>query len=487
MSSMLITRMRSLPTPTTKPTTTNLPNKAPVTGRIVAVRQFMAEVEFSHGFPRIHELLSATHRSGSILLEVLASSSPTRMYCLMLTATPLPAGIEVTSTGKTLEVPVGSSVLGRAIDVFGEPQDGLESNFTEKRSIYQENVPSLEHTPLTNKVMLTGIKAIDFFAPLIVGGKMGLLGGAGLGKTILLTELIHNIVIAGDSAETKEAVCVFSAVGERSREAHELLGNVKESGVLDRTVMVIGQMGENPAVRFRTAFAAATEAEYFRDQGKDVLFFIDNMFRFSQAGYELSTATNAIPSEDGYQPTLPSEVGGLHERLVSSPQGDITTIEAVYLPSDDITDYSVRSIFPYLDSFLVLSRDVYQQGRLPAVDLLGSSSAAMTPDIVGAKHYQLYLEAKKTLSAASRLERIVSLIGLSELSKQDQLTFTRATRIKNFMTQRFFVASSQTGERGEQAQLSQTLEVVERIISGNFDEVDPQEFLYARADHLTAR
>lgn len=448
-------------------------------GTIIGIEQDVATVAFTNHFPDIHDLLLSEPSKPDqkpILLEVVASADDNSFYCLILTrSSELRRGLKVTNTKTTLTIPVGREVLGRALNVFGDPQDNKPFEAKERRSLYQKSALPLDKISGSTEILETGIKAIDFFAPLLKGGKMGLIGGAGLGKTILLTELINNIVISNPQDST---VSVFSAVGERSREAQELLENVAEAGVLDKTVLVVGQMGESPAIRFRTAFAAATIAETFRDQHQDVLFFIDNMYRFNQAGYELSAAMKTIPSEDGYQPTLPSEVGSLHERLTSSDKSSITTIEAIYLPSDDLTDYSVRSVFPYLDSFVVLSRDVYQDGRLPAIDLLSCSSSALNPDMVGQEHYELFLESKKTLEQAAQLERIVSLVGTSELSKTDQMIYQRSQVLKNYMTQSFFVAEPQSGRPGVSVPLKQTLADVAAILGGTFDETDPDLFMF---------
>lgn len=442
---------------------------------IIGIEQDIATVAFAGDSPDVHDILQG-EKDESLLLEVVASATATTFYCLILTRTPhLHRGARVINTKTTLTIPVGRDILGRAMNVFGVPQDGKPLQTNERRSLFAEDTLSFSSIAGTSELLETGIRAIDFFAPLMKGGKMGLIGGAGLGKTMLLTELIHNVVISNPK---NSAISVFSAVGERSREAQELLENITEAGVLDKTVLVVGQMGESAAIRFRTAFAAATIAEYFRDQHQDVLFFIDNMFRFNQAGYELSTAMETIPSEDGYQPTLPSEVGSLHERLTSSTQSGITTIEAVYLPSDDITDYSVRSIFPYLDSYVVLSRDVYQEGRLPAIDLLSCSSSALNPDTVGAQHYELYLESKKVLEQAAELERIVSLVGTSELSKQDRIIYQRSLILKNYMTQSFYVAEPQSGKPGVSVPLSKTLTDVSDILQGKYDENDADAFLF---------
>lgn len=447
------------------------------TGRIKAIQDNVAIVEFLTHQPAIFDVL-AVQNDPTIKLEVVSSAQTNQTYyCFILNKkNEIARGEIVENLEQNLLIPVGKSVLGRAIDVFGEAQDGKPFNPTSFKSIHTRATTDVESAVTPSEILITGIRAIDFFTPVLKGNKIGLVGGAGLGKTILLTELIHNVVIA--SNENKESVSVFSAVGERSREAHELLENLAESKVLDKTVMVVGQMGENPAVRFRTAFAAATIAEDFRDNGTDVLFFIDNMYRFSQAGYELSTLMQAVPSEDGYQPTLPSEVGTLHEMLTSTPEADITTIEAIYLPSDDLLDYSVRSALYYLDSYIVLSRDIYQAGRLPAIDLLLSNSSAVTPKIIGQKHFELYLKCKQILDQAKDIEKIVSLVGISELSTEDQVIYKRSILLDNYMTQSLTVAEPQTNRKGVFAQLRQTLDDIELILSGRLDSIDPEKLLY---------
>lgn len=453
-------------------------------GTITSIRSNVAQVEFLEEQPAIYDILTLPDDT-SVQIEVVSSAGVDKYYCLILRGEEkISRGSTVVSTGMPLSIPVGETVRGRALDIFGQPHDsGPQLTTKTTRPIHSGEKTTIEDTVIPSEVLHTGIRAIDFFTPLLKGSKTGLVGGAGLGKTILLTELIHNIVETNNSANSQkknssQTVSVFSAVGERSREAQELLENLENSGVLSNTSMVIGQMGENPAVRFRTASAAATIAEEFRDSGNDVLFFIDNMYRFSQAGYELATLMRAIPSEEGYQPTLPSEIGTLHERLVSNSKAHLTTIEAIYLPSDDLLDYSVRSTFDYLDSYIVLSRDVYQSGRLPAVDLLESNSSALSKEIVGERHFDLYLESKQVLESAKEIERIVSLVGLSELSTDDQKKYKRSVLLQNYMTQNLSVAQPQTGKPGVYANLETTLTDIEKILSGAFDEVDPDLFLY---------
>jgi len=325
------------------------------------------------------------------------------------------------------------------------------------------------------ELLTTGIKVIDLFAPLLKGGKMGLFGGAGVGKTMLLTEILHNVL--GTSGG--KSLSVFAGVGERSREGLELYHALNDTRSLPFSSLIFGNMGENPAIRFLTAYAAVTLAEYYRDElGKDILFFIDNLFRFAQAGNELSTLMNVIPSEDGYQATLESEMASFHERLSSTDKNYISSIEAIYVPSDDLLDYAVQSIFPYLESIVVLSREIYQQGIVPAIDILASSSVALDPLYVGDFHFEVALSAKNILKRAENLERIVSLVGESELSKEDQITFRRARRIKNFMTQNFFVAEGQKGIKGAFVPLDVCLKDVNGIIMGKYDRIPEERFLY---------
>ena len=406
-------------------------------------------------------------------MEVYTSAANNSFYCLLLSSSPkLHRGKKVIDTKSPIKIPVGNATLGRAIDIFGRVLDGKgELKATEFMPIFNEGI-EFDEVVTPDKVLETGIKAIDFFSPILKGGKVGLFGGAGVGKTVLLTEIIHNVVVLHKS----ESVSVFSGVGERIREGNELYETLGESGVLPSVALIFGQMAENPAVRFRTAFAGITMAEYFRDKmKKDVLFFVDNIFRFAQAGYELATDMNTIPGEGGYQATLYSEMGQLHERLVSSPNGSITTIEAVYVPSDDLTDNGVQAVFPYLDSNVVLSRDIYQEGRFPAINLLTTTSTALNPDMVGEKHYKTYIEAQSVLKKASALERIVSLIGESELSSSDQLIYKRYRLIQNYMTQNFFVMEVQSGHKGAYIKLEDTINDVASILRGDFDDVSPQK------------
>lgn len=444
-------------------------------GKIVSVLGQIVEVEFGENLPLVTSILHL-EEDESVRMEVFSSSGENSFYCLLLSASAkLARGKTVINTGKPIIIPVGDQVLGRVMDAFGAPLDAKDKfSGKEVRPIFSKEV-SFDRIVVPNVLLETGIKAIDFFSPVLKGGKVGLFGGAGVGKTILLTEIIHNVVILNK----KGAVSVFAGVGERVREGHELYETLSASGAMDQVALLFGQMGEKPAVRFRTAIAGVTLAEYFRDEAhRDVLFFIDNIFRYAQAGYELSTLMNTIPGEGGYQATIASEMAHFHERLVSTDNASITSIEAVYIPSDDITDTAVQSIFPYLDSMVVLSRSVYQEGRFPAVEFLSSTSSALDITIVGPEHYKTVIDAQDLLKRALSLERIVSLIGESELTAADQLIYKRARLLKSYMTQSFFVTEAQTGRPGKFVSVKQTVSDVRSIIEGVCDALEPGKLMF---------
>ncbi len=433
----------------------------------------IAEVEFGETLPEIHNILVLAEKK-EVKLKVYSSSGENRFYCLVLASSDaLYRGAEVIDTGASMSVPVGDEVLGRVMNVFGDAADGGAEIITKERKPIFGSSPSYEEISTKSEIWETGIKAIDLFSPLLKGGKMGLFGGAGVGKTLLLTEMMHNVVTAVPGNAS-----VFSGVGERTREGHELYGELKSRGLLQYVSLIFGPMGANAAVRFLTGLTGVTMAEYFRDNGKNVLFLIDNVFRLAQAGNELSTLMNTIPSEDGYQATLASEMAEFHERLVSTQKGVVSSIEAIYVPSDDLLDQGVQSIFPYLDSVVTLSRTVYQQGRLPAIDILSSNSSALNPLVVGQLHYDTAVRAQVTLNKAEGLERMVALVGESELSAENQLLYRRAKKIKNFMTQNFFVAEDQTGRKGAFVKLTDTIAGIAQILDGKYDQVPEDKFLY---------
>ena len=444
-------------------------------GKIIAIEGQIVTVEFDpDNIPSAQDIL-LLKEDESVRMEVVISKSDTTFFALAFSPTDrLYRGAEVKNTNSPIQIPVGEEIMGRIINIFGDPIDGKGPIDTKlKKSIYSESL-AYEDIASHREFLETGIKAIDFFSPILKGDKIGLFGGAGVGKTILLTEIIHNVV----NLSTKKSV-VFAGVGERSREGQELYETLLKQGTLPFVSLIFGTMGDNPAVRFRTAFTAATIAEYFRDQAdREVLFFIDNIFRFAQAGNELSMFMNTIPSEDGYQATLASEMGMFHERIISTKKTAITSVEAVYIPNDDILDQGVQSIFPYLDSTIILSRAIYQEGKMPAIDLLESTSSNLSPEVIGQEHYETALAAQSLLKQAVTLERIVSLIGASELSTEDRLIYERSKKLTNYMTQSFFVAEVQSGRPGKYVPLKKTIQNVAQILNGEFDSIDEDKFLF---------
>ncbi|HDQ88674.1 MAG TPA: F0F1 ATP synthase subunit beta [candidate division WWE3 bacterium] len=442
-------------------------------GRVVGVKKHVIEVEFlGKSNPQIYEILEGEKSN----LLVYRSSGLNRFYCIALGSTSdFHRGSPVRCTEKTVSVPAGDAVLGRVIDATGKARDGgVEIETDTYVEVYKEAV-NYDKVSNSKTVMQTGIKVIDFFTPLLMEGKIGLFGGAGVGKTILLTEILHNVIHRGSN----NTVSVFAGVGERTREGHELYKELAEKEVLANTALVFGTMGESPSKRFLAAHTGVALAEYFRDiQNKDVLFFVDNMFRYAQAGNEISLLTKSIPSEDGYQPTLISELAHIHERLVSTKGAYVTTIEAIYVPADDLLDSAVQAIFKYLDSEIVLSRDVYQEGRFPAVDILSSDSSALSPTIVTSLHYKVALDTRSLMKKSQSLERIVSLVGEAELNEDDRILYQRAQKIKNYMTQNFFVTSKQTGKEGAYVPLETTVADVKDILDGKCDKMNADKFLF---------
>jgi len=442
-------------------------------GYVLSVQGEAVEVEFYKNPPFIGELL-VLEENPDVWLEVHSVSKKNTFLCLSL-AEPdkLFRRARVKKTGKSLEVPVGKGLLGRVIDIFGKPRDGLPGpEIKERRLIYQPP-PSYQEIIPGKEIIETGIKVIDFFTPLRKGEELGLFGGAGLGKTVLLVELMHNV------AFFKKGVSVFAGLGERIREGQELYETLKKTNVLPSVSLVFGQMNESAAIRFKVGFAAAAIAEYFRDfHQENVLFFIDNVYRFLQAGNELSTLLSVMPSEDGYQPTLLSEIGKLEERLVSTKNGTITSIQAIYVPADDITDSGVQAVLPYFDSIAILSRDIYQEGRYPAVDTLASSSSVIDQAILGPEHYEVLLEAKKVLEKHKELQQIVSIVGEAELSIENRTIYRRTRKLLNFMTQNLFTVAEQTGRAGQYVKREETIKGVKAILEGELDQVPEDAFLY---------
>lgn len=445
------------------------------TGRIIGVKGQVVEIEFLGKKPQVRDLL-ILKGNPDVRFEVYASSGINRFYCLSFSRTNnLFRGARVENTQTPIMFPVGSELLGRVVDIFGRPIDARGDIKAQDSIPVHRSAAHVSDIVTKQELLETGVKVLDIFAPLMRGGKMGLFGGAGVGKTILLTEILHNVV----GREKEKSVSVFAGVGERAREGLDLFDALNKSGVAENASLVFGPMGENPATRFLAAFSAVALAEHFRDsEKKDVLFFIDNVYRFAQAGNELSTLTRTIPSEDGYQATLESEMADFHERLVPTRNAYISTVEAIYVPADDLLDHGVQAIFPYLDSVVVLSRSLYQEGILPAIDILSTTSATLTRTVVGDIHYETAIQAKSILKQAESLERIVSLVGEAELSGEDQLVYKRARKVKNYMTQSFFVAETQSGLKGSYVPLKTAIEDLNGILKGKFDQIPEEKFRF---------
>ncbi|AGL03415.1 F0F1 ATP synthase subunit beta [Desulfoscipio gibsoniae] len=440
-------------------------------GVVVSVRGSVVDVRFI-GLPALHNLL-ITGVAGNVLIEVTAHINEEIARGIALTTTQgLARGARVIDTGQPLKAPVGKRLLGRMFNVFGSPIDGKrELSGGEWRSIHQPPVP-LSRRVTRSEIFVTGIKAIDVLAPLERGGKAGLFGGAGVGKTVLITEMIHN------TAGVHEGVSFFCGIGERCREAEELYREMMAAGVLGNTVMVFAQMNEPPGARFLAGHTALTMAEYFRDDAKqDVLLLIDNIFRFIQAGAEVSGLMGQIPSRVGYQPTLGTELAQLEERICNTATGAITSVQAVYVPADDFTDPSAIHTFAHLSALLVLSRERASEGLYPAIDPLQSGSKMLVPHIVGERHFRIAQQIRKTLAGYKELKDIIAMLGLEELSREDRQTVFRARRLERFLTQPFFTTEQFTGHEGRFVRLEDALEGCERILNDEFTSY-PENSLY---------
>ena len=452
-------------------------------GKIVQIIGPVVDVEFPEGqqVPPIGNALEIVKRGlpadrqEKIILEVARHLEPGRVRAVSLSSTDgLSRGAEVSDTGGFIKVPVGPEVLGRIFNVNGELIDrGKDINFKKYWPI-RRPAPLLTEQSTKTEIFETGIKVIDLLAPFIKGGKVGLFGGAGVGKTVLLMELIRNV------AEESGGASIFAGVGERTREGNDLYTEMKESGVINKTALVFGQMNEVPGARLRVALSALTMAEYFRDEErKDVLLFIDNIFRFSQAGSEVSTLLGRLPSAVGYQPTLASEMGELQERITSTNKGSITSVQAIYVPADDITDPAPATTFAHLDSTIVLARSLTEIGIYPAVDPLDSTSAALNPKIVGEEHYRVARSVQEILQRYKELRDIIAILGLEELSDEDKLVVSRARKVQKFLSQPFFVGETFTGRPGRYVPLSKTISDFKDIINGAYDS-KPEDFFYMK-------
>ena len=382
-------------------------------------------------------------------------------------------GLDVVDTGKAISVPVGRNIIGRILNVLGEPVDEMGEIKADEYNPIHRAAPAFEEQSVETEILETGIKVIDLLAPYVKGGKVGLFGGAGVGKTVLIQELISNI------AQEHGGLSVFAGVGERTREGNDLWNEMKESGVINKTVLCYGQMNEPPGARQRVALSALTMAEYFRDkEGQDVLLFIDNIFRFTQAGSEVSALLGRMPSAVGYQPNLATEMGALQERITSTKTGSITSVQAIYVPADDLTDPAPATTFSHLDATTVLSRQISELGIYPAVDPLDSTSRILEPQTVGHEHYQVARDVKQVLQRYKELQDIIAILGMDELSDEDKITVNRARKVQRFMSQPFTVAEQFTGMKGKYVPLKETIRGFKEILEGKYDDLPEQAFLF---------
>ncbi len=465
-------------------------------GKIVQVIGPVVDVEFKGAeLPKIFTALKVTNPTISdsewnLVLEVAQQLGGDRVRCIAMDSTEgLKRGQEVLDTGEGITVPVGKKALGRLINVVGEPIDEAGPIETEERWPIHRPAPEFVEQSTKLELFETGIKVIDLLAPFLRGGKIGLFGGAGVGKTVLLMELIHNV------AKEYGGVSVFGGVGERTREGNDLWMEMKESGVLGNTGLVFGQMNEPPGARARVALTALTLAEYFRDaEGQDVLLFIDNIFRFTQAGAEVSALLGRTPSAVGYQPTLATDLGELQERITSTVKGSITSVQAIYVPADDLTDPAPATTFAHLDGTIVLSRQLTELGIYPAVDPLDSTSRILEPQIVGEEHYRVARQVQEVLQRYKQLQEIIAILGMDELTEEDKLTVARARKVQRFLSQPFHVAEQFTGTPGKYVPIKQTIEAFNELISGKMDDIPEQAFymvgnideVYAKAKEIAA-
>ena len=443
-------------------------------GKIVQVSGPVVDVEFEGNYlPAIKDALYVIQDGKKKVMEVSQHIGNNVVRCIMLAASEgLCKDMEVTATGSGISVPVGEKTLGRLFNVLGDTlDDGTKLDGEEHWSIHRDPPSFAEQSPVV-EMLQTGIKVIDLLAPYAKGGKIGLFGGAGVGKTVLIQELIRNI------AAESGGYSIFTGVGERSREGNDLWTEMKESGVLDKTALVFGQMNEPPGARMRVAETGLTMAEYFRDKGgKDVLLFIDNIYRFTQAGSEVSALLGRMPSAVGYQPTLQTEMGALQERITSTKNGSITSVQAVYVPADDLTDPAPATTFAHLDATTVLSRSIVELGIYPAVDPLESTSRILDPRIVGEEHYKVARSVQEILQKYKELQDIIAILGMDELSEEDKMVVSRARKVQRFLSQPFFVAGQFTGLEGRYVPISETIQGFKEIIEGKYDDIPESYFL----------
>lgn len=442
-------------------------------GKIVQIMGPVVDVEFpQNALPAIKDALTVENNGKKLVMEVAQHIGNNTVRCIMLASSDgLYKDMEVTATGAGIAVPVGKETLGRLFNVLGETIDNGEQLDNAEHWVIHRDPPSFEEQSPVVEILETGIKVIDLLAPYAKGGKIGLFGGAGVGKTVLIQELIHNI------AQEHGGISVFTGVGERTREGNDLYYEMKDSGVIEKTAMVFGQMNEPPGARMRVALTGLTIAEYFRDvEGQDVLLFIDNIFRFTQAGSEVSALLGRMPSAVGYQPTLATEMGQLQERITSTKKGSITSIQAIYVPADDYTDPAPATAFAHLDATTNLERKLTEQGIYPAVDPLASSSSALAPEIVGEEHYEVATEVQHILQRYRELQDIIAILGMDELSDDEKVLVGRARRVQFFLSQNFNVAEQFTGQPGSYVPVAETVRGFKEILEGKHDNLPEEAF-----------
>jgi F-type H+-transporting ATPase subunit beta len=446
-------------------------------GKIKQIIGPVVDVEFSDDLPALYHALKVKRGAEELVLEVEQHLGSNVVRAVAMGSTDgLKRDLEVVDTGEPIAVPVGKETLGRMCDVLGNPLDELPPVQTKKRYPIHRPAPKFADQSTKTEILETGIKVIDLICPIVKGGKVGMFGGAGVGKTVIIMELIRNV------AQEHGGFSVFAGVGERSREGNDLYYEMKTSGVLPKTTLIFGQMNEPPGVRLRVGLTGLSLAEYFRDEEhQDVLLFIDNIFRFTQAGSEVSALLGRMPSAVGYQPTLATEMGELQERITSTKDGSITSVQAIYVPADDLTDPAPATTFGHLDSTVVLSRSLTELGIYPAVDPLDSSSTILDPKIVGQEHYQVARRVQKVFQRYKDLQDIIAILGMEELSEEDKLTVMRARKIQKFLSQPFFVAETFTGTKGRYVKLQETIKGFKMILEGNLDDVPEQDF-YMKGD-----
>ncbi len=445
------------------------------TGEVIQIVGAVVDIRFpKDSLPNLLNAIEIDNNGQRLVVEVAQHIGDDTVRCIAMSSTDgLVRGTAAVDTGKAISVPVGKETLSRVFNLLGEPVDNLPEPQTKERWEIHRQPPSFEEQSASNEVLETGIKVIDLIAPYLKGGKIGLFGGAGVGKTVLIQELINNV------ANEHGGISVFTGVGERTREGNDLYNEMKESGVLNKTVLVYGQMNEPPGARMRVGLSGLTMAEYFRDvEGQDVLLFIDNIFRFTQAGSEVSALLGRMPSAVGYQPTLATEMGALQERITSTNKGSITSVQAVYVPADDLTDPAPATTFAHLDAQTVLSRTIASLGIYPAVDPLESTSRILTAEIVGNEHYEVARKVQAILQRYKELQDIIAIMGMDELSDEDKLTVSRARKIQRFLSQPFTVAEQFTGMTGKYVPIKETIRGFREIIEGKHDDLPESAFLF---------